>query len=392
MTPETIEANAPTSDAGTRPIPHTGTLLVVATLVSGFAFGCDSKTEPADASAVKPGVAESASDVAGTPVSADPATGNAGPRRVVAPPPEPLPPRADLAHEAPAIVAELESDPAYAGLFEPAHREDLDILLTGLSALLAEAPTGKRVVDEIKGRKLVTVLQAIGRVLARTGNLPDSLVAKLRAHLEAVASDDHRGLWLPTTSKQIRDYTTLAVYLDPNDPALIREMLSARNESWLSWNRNSDKPPKRPWLATEVGALERLEQLDDLTAAERARLEFLGLPTLPDGATCSAVAKLFGPESKKSSAQMEQLWPEYKGKRFSWKVKITDVSSAAIGSGYSVQAKCLGSESLIQDVQLEYGDEAKDFVLGLDRDSVHQLDGVLAAYSETFGLVADGHP
>jgi hypothetical protein len=48
------------------------------------------------------------------------------------------------------------------------------------------------------------------------------------------------------------------------------------------------------------------------------------------------------------------------------------------------------SESLIQDVQLEYGDEAKDFVLGLDRDTVHELDGVLSAYTQAFGLVAEG--
>lgn len=200
---------------------------------------------------------------------------------MVAPPPEPTPPRAELAHEVPDIVAKMEADPAYVGIWEADRREDLDVFLTGVSALLAEGAISKRVVTELKTRGLNPLVEAVGRVVLRAGKLPDPIVAKFAAHLDATAAEDNAGLWLPTSADTVRDYTVVATYAKPEDASVLRQLLAARSAgSWVRWH-DGDTPPKRPWLATEIGALERLQQLDELTAVEQARLASL---TAPDDA------------------------------------------------------------------------------------------------------------
>ena len=108
--------------------------------------------------------------------------------------------------------------------------------------------------------------------------------------------------------------------------------------------------------------------------------------------SCLTLATKFGTSSKLSDLQKDEAWKSYKGKAFEWKLKITEVSSGTFG-GYSVQAKCAPqSPSLIQDIQISYDSDAKDFVMKLQKDDVYTLKGVLKNSSTLLGLMADGTP
>jgi hypothetical protein len=112
----------------------------------------------------------------------------------------------------------------------------------------------------------------------------------------------------------------------------------------------------------------------------------------PVSESCLALATKFGSSSKLSDLQKDELWKAYEGKVFEWDLKITEVS-AGILSGFTVQAKCAPrSPSLIQDVQLSYGADAKAFVMGLEKDSTYKLKGVLTGQNSLLGLRADGAP
>jgi len=106
--------------------------------------------------------------------------------------------------------------------------------------------------------------------------------------------------------------------------------------------------------------------------------------------SCLKLSSTFGSSSKLSDLQKDELWKSYKGKRFAWPLQITEVSAGTFG-GYSVQAKCSPeSPSLIQDVHISYGKEAKDFVMGLEKGATYTLKGTLTRQSSLLGLSADG--
>ena len=108
--------------------------------------------------------------------------------------------------------------------------------------------------------------------------------------------------------------------------------------------------------------------------------------------SCSELSKQFGVSSKLSDLQKDELWKNYAGKRFTWQLKITEVSSGMLG-GYTVQAKCSPkSPSFIQDIIISYDGDAKSFVLGLQKDETYTLSGVLGTSSTLLGLSADGIP
>lgn len=112
----------------------------------------------------------------------------------------------------------------------------------------------------------------------------------------------------------------------------------------------------------------------------------------PVSESCLALSTKFGTESKLSDLQKDELWKGYDGRSFAWDLKITEVSAGLL-SGFTVQAKCSPrSSSLIQDIQISYGPEAKSFVMSLEKDSVYKLKGVLNHQSSLLGLTADGIP
>ena len=83
--------------------------------------------------------------------------------------------------------------------------------------------------------------------------------------------------------------------------------------------------------------------------------------------SCVQLATNFGTDSKLSDLQKEEMWKQYAGKGFQWDLEITEVSSGTFG-GFHVQAKCAPkSPSLIQDIQIAYDDDAKGFVMTLQK-------------------------
>jgi len=106
--------------------------------------------------------------------------------------------------------------------------------------------------------------------------------------------------------------------------------------------------------------------------------------------SCLDLSTKFGTSSKLSDLQKDELWKNYKGKSFAWPLQITEVSSGTFG-GYSVQAKCSPeSPSLIQDIHISYGKDAKDLVMGLEKGATYTLKGTLTRQSPLLGLSANG--
>lgn len=105
--------------------------------------------------------------------------------------------------------------------------------------------------------------------------------------------------------------------------------------------------------------------------------------------SCSELSEKFGPSSKLSDLQKEELWKQYKGKAFKWDLKVTEVSSDVLG-GFTVQFKCAPeSPSLIQDIQIKYPKEAKSTVMGLMKDETYSVEGVLKYSGSLLGMTAD---
>lgn len=106
--------------------------------------------------------------------------------------------------------------------------------------------------------------------------------------------------------------------------------------------------------------------------------------------SCLDLAVNFGPQSKLSDLQKEEMWPQYEGKHFKWQLQVTEVSSDTFG-GYTVQFKCSPkSPSLIQDIQLKYDDNAKSFVMGMQKGASYEIKGKLGTSSTLLGMTGDG--
>lgn len=111
--------------------------------------------------------------------------------------------------------------------------------------------------------------------------------------------------------------------------------------------------------------------------------------TQPISESCLKVSGIFGAASNLSDLQKEELWPSFKGRRFDWKVSVTEVSKESFGDGFTVQYKCAGSSALIQDVMITYPASAKSEVLGLKKGGSYKISGKLTAYNSLLGLTAE---
>ena len=106
------------------------------------------------------------------------------------------------------------------------------------------------------------------------------------------------------------------------------------------------------------------------------------------GESCDKLARMFGPGSRFSDLQKEELWKSYQRRAFKWQLKVTEVSSDVLG-GFTVQYECaFNSPSLIQDVQIKYPDEAKAAVMQLEKGGVYETKGTLEDQSTLFGMSA----
>lgn len=106
--------------------------------------------------------------------------------------------------------------------------------------------------------------------------------------------------------------------------------------------------------------------------------------------TCLTLAHMFSGKSKLTDMQKETEWEKYKGKIFQWKVKVTDISSKTFG-GFAVQAICVGSDSFIQDVYIEYPKEAKELLSPVQKGDRVTVKGKLVHYlGDLTGMSAIG--
>ncbi len=108
--------------------------------------------------------------------------------------------------------------------------------------------------------------------------------------------------------------------------------------------------------------------------------------------SCYELARVFGPSSKLSELQKDEKWKQFKGKPFEWKLQVVEVSAGLLG-GYTVQFKCgTRSDSLIQDLQMQYPADAKSLVMQYEKDSVYKVRGRLARTGTLLGMSADPLP
>ena len=109
----------------------------------------------------------------------------------------------------------------------------------------------------------------------------------------------------------------------------------------------------------------------------------------PINESCETLSAYFDAESNLSDLQKEELFKKYKGKKFEWDLRVTDVRSATFGSGYTVQFKCKNSRSFIQDVVIDFDKDAKSFAMSLQKNKVYQIKGQLSRQSTLLGLSAE---
>jgi len=104
--------------------------------------------------------------------------------------------------------------------------------------------------------------------------------------------------------------------------------------------------------------------------------------------SCNQLSNKFGSNSKLTNLQKENAWKLYQGKFFKWKVKIVEVHDATFGT-YTVQFKCIPSDTLSFDGQISYDEKYKDKLMKLNNDSIHILEGRLRNFGNLVEINAD---
>lgn len=105
--------------------------------------------------------------------------------------------------------------------------------------------------------------------------------------------------------------------------------------------------------------------------------------------SCRSVSDLFDAQSNLTDLQKDEIWSsKFANKHFKWDMEIVDVSKGTFG-GYTVQFKCSNSRSFVQDVLLQYPEEAKSIVMGLQKDRIYKVTGKLERQSTLLGIAGE---
>lgn len=240
-------------------------------------------------------------------------------------PPEPPPPAADLAAQVPKYEAELAADSVYSAIWDPAHADDLTLLLSAVSEGLADGGWTGEIRTRLPTRKLKQAALDLLLIHARTNAFPKDFSDHLTAYLSVLKSQPHLGTWAPFDKGSTpRDFTSLALWMNRDQPAYVRELLAARQSGPVKW-QSHEKPPLRPYLATELGALHWLDLLTTLTPTESARLTAL-----------------------ENLAKQPRLGQDFKLGDFTYNVKKVTVSSS-VGSGLAAKRATDGAQFVVVD-------------------------------------------
>ena len=103
--------------------------------------------------------------------------------------------------------------------------------------------------------------------------------------------------------------------------------------------------------------------------------------------TCARVAHLFGPQSRMTDLQQEELWRRYDQRWVRWRVRVGEISNGALG-GLQMQFKCSG-EALIADGSAFFPDSARERLLRIHPDEVVTLVAQLKDHGQILGLSLD---
>jgi hypothetical protein len=209
---------------------------------------------------------------------------------------EATPPAIDRQSEVPALEATLAKDAAYRALFT-GPRADLNAFLTYVSELMASNREGDILDDhrlvlitKLRYSRLENSAVTMYKIFARLGHFPEDFTKRLCSHLDATKNEPHLGTWTPyKEGGPVHDYSGIAAWSHPIDPAYLRAFIDAKPHEYLVLNGDGSggiqerKEPtgpfpwprwggpidfRRHWLITKEDALRRLSQFAKLTPDE----------------------------------------------------------------------------------------------------------------------------
>lgn len=309
-----------------------------------------------------------ASDAAPTPLQ--------GGATKAALPPEPLPPVADKVSEVPALEAALAKDAAFQKIWAGT-RGDLNSFLSMVSELVATGGIADPLMKAMQAKHLQDAGVKLFMIFGRTGKFPAAFADKFTAHLEATKAEPHAGTWSPYVKGATtwHDYSALASWARPEDPALLREHIAARRDgagpfASSTWQGKGAVP--RPWLVDEGAALDRLALIATLTSDEQVRREALRATAKKEAAAkaemANAVAVTAGTLFADYSANEVRGDTSYKGKKLLVSGTVADVRKGPFGGivvGLSTSNQFMPVDASMEDSeaakagQLTKGDSVK---------------------------------
>ncbi|GEL74979.1 hypothetical protein [Myxococcus virescens] len=214
------------------------------------------------------------------------------------------------------------------------------------------------------------------RYLALAGQIESSK----RADAVALAAKTERDALRDDTNASLKD---AQAQLAAKDITSARATLNAAHKRIATALQS--EPNDKPLAALQQrleDLTQKVEKEEEKQASAKRRADYIK-------ESCAQVSRTFGPSSKLSDIQKDELWKSYKGKGFAWNLEVVEVSEGMLG-GYTVQFKCgRNSPSLIQDIQMSFSKHARATVMELQKGAVYEVEGKLTSTSTLFGLGAE---
>jgi hypothetical protein len=196
-------------------------------------------------------------------------------------PPEPPPPEASSAGEVPTFEAKLAADPVYKSLWEPAQRDRLRLVLSGLSQLICSSAIDDERLKKLESLNAQHAVIQLFLIHVRVNAFPADFMLRFREFLSQIKDEPNLGVWgVGAPGKSGHDFAALAAWAHQADPAYLRQLLAARRDGDDKWMEQGE-PALRPYLVDERAALERLALLTPLAVDEEGRLAELLKPREP---------------------------------------------------------------------------------------------------------------
>ena len=188
---------------------------------------------------------------------------------------DPPPPSAHLASEVPNLESELASVEAYRTIWAEGHRDDVTVLLTGVSHLLTSGGLPRSVGRALTERRLRDAAIKLYMIQARIGTYPEAFSTQLGQFLDAIREQPHLGVWRAAAGEFPHDFAALAAWVRRGDVRYLREHIEARSvegQGWTNYAANRELgSPWIDWLSLPSAAYDRLATTTRLTDAEWQR-------------------------------------------------------------------------------------------------------------------------